>query len=116
MMVEYPYYVISVLTVTVTIILSYVVRIAENGEVIHDDGSITVYTDFIYFSNSIWYIYVTYAIIGYGDFVPQTTLGRIVGFATALCGNCLISLSLVMIQEKLSLNRTQYNVNLNLTD
>lgn len=52
------------------------------------EGGDGVFTDFF---ASAWWVLVTMTTVGYGDMVPMTPLGRIVGSVIILCGVILIS-------------------------
>jgi hypothetical protein len=47
--------------------------------------------------NGMWCIIITMTTVGYGDYYPQTTFGRILGVLACLWGNFLISLIVVAL-------------------
>ena len=59
--------------------------------------------DFTKFGNAIWYVIVTMATVGYGDYYPVTTTGRVVGFLASLCGIIIVSLTTLTFSNFLNL-------------
>ena len=55
--------------------------------------------DWTYMWNSMWCIIITMATVGYGDFVPETFLGRTVAIFACVWGNFLISLMVVSLTQ-----------------
>lgn len=62
--------------------------------------------DFSY-SNSIWNVIVTMSTVGYGDFFPKTTLGRVVGVIICLWGVVVVSIFVVTVTNMLSFDPTE---------
>jgi len=59
-------------------------------------------SDYGYFSSipqSLWWAIVTMTTLGYGDMVPQTALGQVVGSACALSGILVVSLPIPVFVE-----------------
>lgn len=46
---------------------------------------------------SMWWAIVTMTTTGYGDRVPQTTIGKVIGFSTALVGMFLLAIPIVIL-------------------
>lgn len=53
--------------------------------------------------SSLWFTYITMVTVGYGDFVPITTYGRIFSFIICLAGVMNIYLVTVILSDKLKL-------------
>jgi voltage-gated potassium channel Kch len=113
MIVEHPIAFISLLCLLVTCVLSYCLRIVEYD--IDADHSLILSlkgttNDFRYFIDALWFIYVTFLTIGYGEYSPKTNLGRLIGIATAILGTILVSLLAVTVQEYYNLKIKEKNV------
>jgi hypothetical protein len=59
------------------------------------------------YSNSIWNVIVTMSTVGYGDFFPKTTLGRLVGVIICLWGVVVVSIFVVTVTNMLSFDPTE---------
>lgn len=60
--------------------------------------------DFTKFGNAIWYIIVTMATVGYGDYYPATVFGRITGFLACIWGIVIVSITTLTFSNLLSMN------------
>lgn len=54
---------------------------------------------FISIPDSFWYAIVSLTTIGYGDFSPKTTLGRLFGGACVVTGVLMIGLPMTIVVE-----------------
>ena len=76
---------VSLLLLLMTIFaFSFVIRILERPN---------FYTDFDNFYNSVYYTTVTVTTIGYGDYVPKTSLGRFASLILMVLG--IVNVNLV---------------------
>lgn len=66
--------------------------------------------EFEYLSNSLWVIFITMLTIGYGDYVPMTTGGRIICTIAGLWGTFICSLVVVCLYGLLDLSNDQFLV------
>lgn len=66
--------------------------------------------EFEFLTNSVWLIFITLLTIGYGDFVPMTTAGRIVVCLSSLWGTFICSLVVVCLYGLLDLSNDQFLV------
>lgn len=72
-------------------IFSLVFKVMEDYDA---DSQFPVFTNI---TNCIWYIIVTMAAIGYGDMVPLTLIGRIIGVLCCIVGVFFISMLFVFL-------------------
>ena len=59
------------------------------------------------YENSFWNVIVTMTTVGYGDFFPKTTCGRIVGVFICLWGVVVVSIFVVTITNMLAFDPTE---------
>jgi len=55
------------------------------------------------FFNSFWLILMTITTVGYGDYFPQTPLGRIIILVVAVWGTFIVSIMVVVVSNTLSM-------------
>ncbi|KAL3113447.1 hypothetical protein niasHT_013557 [Heterodera trifolii] len=72
--------------------------------------SYTGSTEMVY-SNSFWFIMVTFMSIGYGDVVPTSYCGRFLSITTGIVGAGVSSALIAVISRKLELSRAEKHVN-----
>ncbi|WAQ97867.1 KCNAG-like protein [Mya arenaria] len=66
-------------------------------------GSLIFYAEFSHYDNisnvpiGIWWAIVTLTTVGYGDYVPLTTMGYVIGALCAMCGLLLLSMPIAVI-------------------
>lgn len=104
-----PYSVLSIVIILVASCLAYMLKIIE-GPVynILPDSKVN-YNNYSSFENCIWTVLVTMTTVGYGDFYPNTNLGRLILISTAIIGTILISLAVIMLQEGFTMNPIEDN-------
>jgi len=88
-----PFLVLSVSLLTSLICFALMIRILERPYAI-DNGS---NQDYNYVWNSLWMVIITMFTVGYGDFYPQTHLGRLLVVIACLWGMFLISMLVVQM-------------------
>lgn len=92
---ERPFTMVGILMLFSILIFGYALRNVELG--------FMQYIDPIYFQdwsitwNGFWCIMITIFTVGYGDFYPQTILGRVITVVACLWGTFLISLIVVSL-------------------
>jgi hypothetical protein len=60
--------------------------------------------------NNLWCLVITMTTVGYGDFYPSSTLGRMIGIIAGICGIFLISMLIVTITNVLLFKDVEFNV------
>lgn len=74
---------LTVSIIAVVNVMAFLVLVSEHAE---------NHTQFRDFGDAVWWAIVTVATVGYGDLVPRTLAGRIVGSVTIVSGLVMISL------------------------
>jgi voltage-gated potassium channel len=60
----------------------------------------------------IWMTMTTMTTVGYGDYVPQTPVGRIIGSLCITWGALILSVTVVVLTSAFSMNRSTTTFNL----
>jgi hypothetical protein len=111
MMTEYPLKVIFFGTLSLTLLISYLLRIFEYAPNIDDQGVLSYKNkNFFHISGALWYIYITFLTVGYGDLTPLTNPGRVLGIITAFLGILTTSVLIVTIQERFKIQGVEAKV------
>jgi len=92
---ERPYPVVGVLMILSILIFGYALRNLELSFMQNKDPA--RFQDWTYVYNGFWCIIITILTVGYGDFYPQTSVGRVIAVIACLWGTFLISLMVVSI-------------------
>ena len=90
--------VVTTLTTSI-LIISYIGRVVEKPF-----SQIETGWDADLFINNVYLTVITMAIVGFGDFDPYTTLGKLVAIFTAFRGGFIISLLVTSVKGKLQIN------------
>lgn len=88
--------------------LAYMMKVIE-GPVYYLSENKTNYNNYTDYGNCFWNVFVTMTSVGYGDFVPQTMLGRLISFVTALSGNILLAMNISFLQSKTQISTDEEN-------
>jgi hypothetical protein len=99
-----PFSFLCLISLTITFMYSYMVKIVESPVFYVLDRSQKNLNDFRYLSNSIWYIFVTMATVGYGDYYPNTFMGRMVALGASFTGTIFVSILIISLQQALKLS------------
>lgn len=59
------------------------------------------------YPNALWLILITTTTVGYGDYFPQTPLGRIIILFVAIWGTLIVSIMLVVVTNTLSMENSE---------
>uniref|UniRef100_A0A914HGU5 Calmodulin-binding domain-containing protein n=1 Tax=Globodera rostochiensis TaxID=31243 RepID=A0A914HGU5_GLORO len=105
MMADHPMTVLIIFTVSYWICMSWMFTQCERYNESYTGSSEMVY------SNSLWFIMVTFMSIGYGDVVPTSYCGRFLSISTGIVGAGVSSALIAVISRKLELSRAEKHVN-----
>ena len=92
---EKPYFMVGLLMLFSIFIFGYAIRNVELGFMQYKDKN--NFQDWSFAWNGFWCVIITILTVGYGDFYPQTVLGRIIAVVACLWGTFLISLMVVSL-------------------
>ena len=90
---ERPYIAVGTLMILSILIFGYGLRNVEVAFM--QNVTINKFQDWRYIWNGLWCIVITILTVGYGDYYPQTHLGRAIAVVACLWGTFLISLMVV---------------------
>ncbi|KAJ9466426.1 Small conductance calcium-activated potassium channel-like protein 3 [Diplonema papillatum] len=96
---KYMWAMVSVFTVLVLLALSFCLYVVERGTIDNE-----AFGDL---GNCLWFAYVTFTTIGFGDMVPKTVSGRVVTVFIGICGQVIISAFGGVVTNKLAPTKTQ---------
>jgi voltage-gated potassium channel Kch len=57
--------------------------------------------------NSVWLTIITMTTVGYGDFYPRTTIGRIIDVVLVIWGIFIVSLMVVVLTNALNMDANE---------
>jgi voltage-gated potassium channel len=78
-------------------------RVAE-GNIIRENINLNLpLTGLEQYANCFWCVFITMATVGYGDYFPVTTAGRLVGVLAAVSGIIVSSLLIVSLTAYLTM-------------
>ena len=58
------------------------------------------------YQNALWLIFITTTTVGYGDYYPQTPIGRFIILFVAIWGTLIVSIMVVVVSNTLSMEKT----------
>ena len=99
----YPFTYLVITAVIFVVVTGYMLRIAESPVYTEKMGD----NDYRKYVNCLWNVLVTMTTVGYGDYYPVTTLGRMINIFVSLWGNCLTSFMVVALHNGLAFNENQ---------
>ncbi len=100
-----PLILIFIFFFTSSLIFSFQIYLAERYAFLANKdyyslGLNTICNDFL---NSFWLILMTITTVGYGDYFPQTPLGRMIILVVAVWGTFIVSIMVVVVSNTLSM-------------
>ena len=98
---DYPFIFVSFALVIPLIALSYCIRIFERP-LIPVSGQ-----NFDSIANCMWYVIVTMATVGYGDYFPLSYMGRIIGMVSCFWGVFTLSTMVVILNNLLEFSEAE---------
>jgi polar amino acid transport system substrate-binding protein len=113
-----PFKLIISFTLSLILILGYMIRIIEFNIIVDSEMNEKYSShDYLYLGNAMWYFFITMAtgiilliLVGYGDYVPLTNLGRFIGIIAAIVGTTIISLLVISLQNNLTPSKLESQV------
>lgn len=98
-----PFHVQLLFFVMSTLYCSICIRIFERD--------LDQYTNQIFsnFYNCIWYTIITMTTVGFGDFYPDSLLGKLIGILASFVGVILMSISVITVSNLVNFDNQEYN-------
>jgi voltage-gated potassium channel len=104
-----PIQIIAINFAIIIVLGGYCLKLSEGVLFLYNAGYTTGFENY---ANCFWSIFITMATVGYGDFFPKTTPGRIIIMFIAIFGVLLSSLLIVSLNLYLNMapNETKSHV------
>jgi hypothetical protein len=110
-----PMLLIGIVFISSIIIFALSLRIAErdvNSQPFWDTQNSTnsgkaTSNDISDFSNALWLTIITMTTVGYGDYYPRTTFGRIIDVVLVVWGTFIVSLMVVVLTNTLNMDQSE---------
>lgn len=102
---DHPLKLICIFYMLSASIFAYLVYIAERKLLLttgNDNASACTN-----YQNALWLILITTTTVGYGDYYPQTPLGRVIILFVAIWGTLIVSIMVVVVSNTLSMEKTE---------
>jgi len=90
-------FVIIILMCTSTVIAASLIYLFESVQCLEVSGECNAQSHFNSIPSAFWWSVVTLTTVGYGDMVPSSTMGKVVGGLTAICGALLLALGAALV-------------------
>jgi hypothetical protein len=110
LLIEYPFQILAFFTASSAVLIAYLIRIVEYTDELMENNEQAKLLKFKYLGDTLWYVVITYATIGYGDYCPKTNLGRIFGIIASLLGTYLTSIMVICLQHRYNLKDIEEQV------
>ena len=103
---DHPLKLIGAVYFIMAAIFAYVVYLAERPLAIQNGGK-SLANAATNYANAVWLIFITTTTVGYGDYYPQTPLGRIIVLFVAIWGTLIVSIMVVVVSNTLRMEKSQ---------
>lgn len=102
---EHPLKLICLCYSLTACVFAYLVYLAERQLLTQGDSpSVSTVTNY---PNALWLILITTTTVGYGDYYPQTPLGRVIILFVAIWGTLIVFIMLVVVTNTLSMENCE---------
>lgn len=102
---EHPLKLICLCYCLSAFVFAYLVYLAER-QILTQGAGVNVKATTNY-ANALWLILITTTTVGYGDYFPQTPLGRVIILFVAIWGTLIVSIMLVVVTNTLSMENCE---------
>jgi hypothetical protein len=86
-------------------VFGYLIYLAERQERAFPNSHLESAT--VNYKNALWLILMTTTTVGYGDYYPQTLIGRVIILFVAIWGTLIVSIMVVVVSNTLSMEKTE---------
>lgn len=59
------------------------------------------------FADALWFTIITMTTVGYGDYFPRTTFGRLIDIILVVWGTFIVSLMVVVLTNTLNMDQSE---------
>lgn len=102
---EYPFITLTLIFLLTCICFGFSLRIYE---LLFWESKEFKEQDWTYSWNAVWCIFVSMTTVGYGDFFPNTHLGRFIVILACIIGTYFVSMLMVFMTQKSILDETEF--------
>ena len=86
-------------------VFAYLIYLAERQTLVQNATSDTSSCN--NYQNALWLVIITTTTVGYGDYYPQTPIGRFIVLFIAIWGTLIVSIMVVVVSNTLSMEKTE---------
>ena len=95
---DYPFAFVTVVSLVSVLLFTFMFRVAE--------GTISENSARKSYSNMLWMTIITVTTVGYGDYSPQTPIGRIIAVIVVSWGVLIVSVMVVVLTNAFAMDRS----------
>ena len=106
-----PLFTIFIIFIVSLCIFSCIIRVFEYGysnDNSHKDSKGIINDKYKSYADNFWMIIISMMTIGYGDIYPETHLGRVIIFFSAIVGMLVLSLLVVTLNNLIDFSKEEY--------